>query len=699
MVSNDNSAIGSRRLNHAGVRGTDSAEAASDTCLSTAQQGEHVNASLPPGPHDETRRTVVSKTNLASELKNVSAKDRKQIEQAQEMLGPDPETMGFIKNIFWGNFREELVLPFPEISAEEVARCDQLLAALDEYLRNEHPHFEIDRTQNIPDWVIKKLFDMGVMGMIIPKEYGGGGYSITSYNRVLERIGMTCGSTAVLVSAHQSIGCGALVLFGNEEQKRTYLPRMAKDTLSAFCLSEPNVGCDAGGQETRCELTEDGQYYILNGEKKWATSGARAGLFTVMAKQKMPDGKERVTALICTPDMEGIDIYSRNRSKCGIRGTWQARIRFTNVKVPRANLLHKEGKGLNVALTCLNYGRCTLSAGMVGAGKAAYEQAVKWAQYRYQFDRPIAEFEQIQEKIAKMAAYCYAMEAMLYMTTGIVDRKDDDIMLETAICKVFCSEYGWRTTDHALQVMGGEGYMTENVVERLWRDSRINIIVEGANEVMHSFIFAYGSKQLGEFMLGVKKNPFGNLGAAMQIGSELFLGIRRGKPTITRVSPQLADLARELERRVQEFSHQVKMSFKTHEEKLITRQMVQYRLSQSVIWIHAMTCSLAKLDKTIREGLEGHQLEHDMAIVHHVFALGGEEIDNCLRALRHNTDDTMHIAAQAALKRSDTLPNADYVLPEKTPDLKARGTGRTPDQTHIDQFGSGSTVRAENVPV
>jgi alkylation response protein AidB-like acyl-CoA dehydrogenase len=645
----------------------------------------------------------VPKPDLAHELKNISAKDRKQIEQAQEMLGPDPATMGFIKNLFWGNFREELVFPFPEVSAEETARCDQMLAALDEYLRTEHPHYEIDQKQTIPEWAVKRLFALGVLGMIIPKEYGGGGFGITSYNRVLERIGMTCGSTAVLVSAHQSIGCGAIILFGNDQQKRMYLPRMASDTLSAFCLSEPNVGCDAGGQETRCELTPDGQHYILNGEKKWATSAALSGLFTVMANQMLVDPKtaqqkKKVTALICTPDMEGIDIFSRNRSKCGIRGTWQARIRFTNVKVPRANLLHKEGKGLNVALTCLNYGRCTLSAGMVGTARAAFEQAAKWAHYRHQFERPIGEFEQVQAKIAAMAAWCYAMDAMLYMTCGMVDRQDDDIMLETAICKVFCSEYGFRAADHAIQIMGGEGYMTENVVERMWRDSRINTIVEGANEVMHSFVFAYGSKQLGEYMLGVKKNPFGNLGAALRIASELYLGLRRPAPRITRVHPQLADLAGALQQRVQGFSHQVKMMFKEHEEKLITRQMIQARLSWSVIWIHAMVCSLSKLDKSIREGLNGPALEQDLAIVRHVFALGGEEIDNALRELRKNTDETMRAAAQAAMKRVETLPNSDYFIPEKTPDLSARGKGKRSDQTHIPQFGSGTTVRAIDVP-
>lgn len=640
----------------------------------------------------------MTETQLTDKLKNVSEKDRKQIEAAQEMLGPDPKTMGLIKNLFWGNFREELAFPYPELPAEEIARCDQLLAALDEYMRNEHPHVLIDETQEIPAWCIQKLFDIGVMGMIIPREYGGGGFSITSYNRALSRIGETCGSTAVMVSAHQSIGCGAINLFGTEVQKRRYLPRMATDLLSAFCLSEPNVGCDAGGQETHCELSKDGSHYILNGEKKWATSAAMAGLFTVMAKQKMPDGKERVTALICTPDMPGIEIFSRNRSKCGIRGTWQARIRYTNVKVPRENLLHNEGKGLNVALTCLNYGRCTLSAGMVGAGKSAYEQAVKWAQFRYQFDRPIFEFEQIQEHIASMAAYVYAMDAMLYYTCGIVDRGDEDIMLETAACKVFCSEAGYWCTDRALQIMGGEGYMTENLVERLWRDSRINRIVEGANEVMHSFIFAYGSKQLGEYMIGVKENPFKHMGAALKIGMELYLGIKRARPQIQSVHPKLAHLREQLERHVQEFSHQVKVMFKVHEEKLITRQMIQARLSWSAVWMYALIATLSRIDKSIRQGENGQELKDDLTLAEHVFAIGGQWIDESLRGLKHNADATIASTAAVAARHMDAKPNSDFSIPEKTPDLNARGTGRAMDQTNIQQFGSGTTVKSTDVP-
>ena len=643
----------------------------------------------------------MTQTDLAKDLKNISEKDRKQIEQAQEMLGPDPSTMGLIKNYFWGRFRPELAFPYPKVSADETRRCDELLGRLDHYLRTEHPVHEIDQKQEIPQWAIQKLFDLGVLGMTIPVEFGGSGFGITSYNRVLERIGRACGSTAVLVSAHQSIGCKAVMLFGSDEQKKRFLPQMAKSTLSAFCLSEPNVGCDAGGQETRCELSADGTHYILNGEKKWATSGALSGLFTVMAQQKIKDpktGKEKdvVTALICTPDMEGVDIFSRNRSKCGIRGTWQARIKLTNVKVPKANLLAKEGQGFKIAMTCLNYGRCTLSAGMLGGASYAYEQALKWAKYRQQFDRPIGEFDPVQEKLARMGAYVYAMDAMLYATTGFLDRGDADIMLETATCKVFCSEFGFRTVDDCLQVMGGESYMTENDVERIWRDSRINIIVEGANEVMHSFLFAYGSKQLGEWMLAIKNKPFGNLGASMKIGAELFLGVRPSVPVAPNIDGRLKPLLDEVMRRIADHSHSVKMAFKEHEERLVTAGLVQRRLALVSMWIHAMVCSISKLQARIDGGLHGNELEYELAIVRHLCAIANDEIVREQRNLTINSDASVKAAATAAMKWIDGKPNGHYDIPEKTPDMTARGTGKEPDLKGIPQFGTGSIFRASS---
>ncbi len=632
---------------------------------------------------------------LNKALKNVSEQDRRMIADAEAMLGPDPSSMGFIKNLFWGNFREDLMFPYPTVDAEETARCDQLLAALGEYLDNEHPSVLIDQEQEIPRWVIDRLFELGVMGMTIPREFGGLGLGITSYNRVLDRIGQACGSTAVLVSAHQSIGCKAIMLFGNEEQKKRWLPRLAKDWVSAFCLSEPNVGCDAGGQETRCELSADGSHYILNGEKKWATSGAISGLFTVMAKQKMTDPKtgkvsEKVTALVCTPDMDGVDIFQKNRSKCGIRGTWQARIRFHDVRVPRENLLHSEGRGLNVALTCLNYGRCTLSAGMLGGARTAMDQSIKWSQTRHQFQRSLSSFELVREKVAHMAALTYAMDAMLYYTTGILDRHDEDIMLETAACKVFCSEMGWRSVNDAVQIMGGEGYMTENEVERIFRDSRINIIVEGANEVMQSFIFAYGGKQLAEKMLGVKESAeAGRLSpavirAGMPLFSEVILGIRRRAPQTPDVSAELRPHAERMCRLISELTYQFKKASKIHDAKIIERQVVQARIADAALYLHAWACTLSRLDHDLRQGADGTEHESNKAAALHFFEIAELEINTRFRGIYENADESMRTAAEAALRHSDTLPNADYVVPEKSP--SAKGTGREPTQEGIKQF-------------
>ena len=653
---------------------------------------------------------MIQKTGDLKNIKGISERDRKMIEEAEAMLGPEPGEMGFIKNMFWGNIRQELAFPYPEVSREEKDRCDAILAKLKDYLENEHPRVQIDQEEAIPDWCLKKLFSLGVMGMNIPREYGGQGLGVTSYNRALEMIGSYCASTAVVVSAHQSIGCKALVLFGSEEQKKKWLPRLANDMLSAFSLSEPNVGCDAGGQETRCQLSEDGEYYIINGEKKWSTSGALSGMFTVMAKQPIADPKtgkthEAVTALICTPDMPGVEVIEKNRSKCGIRGTWQARIRFTNARVPKANLLHKEGKGLQVALSCLNYGRCTLSAGMLGSARTCMDQAIKWAQTRYQFKRPLADFELVQQKIARMAAYTYAIDAALYFTTGILDRHDNDIMVETAACKVFASEMGWRAINDAMQIMGGEGYMTENEVERAFRDARIYLIVEGANEVMQSFIFSYGGKQLAESMLGIqaaltwngKESLAGNvsrivrhslnfpiLGRALGIAGEVFLGIRKTAPRLTGLHPDLAPWASRFERLVQDHAYQFKkISYKV-QEKIVTRGSIHARLADMAMWLHASACVLSKLDRQSKAGATGAAWERDRAAGLHFLDMAEHEYRQCVRMLFANPDETMAMASKAALAYSDTLPHSRFVLPERSPN--AKGQGRAVKKDSIKQF-------------
>ena len=654
-----------------------------------------------------------------SNIKGVSKEDQRMIQDIETMMGPEPEDMGFIKNAFWGRFRDDLVFPYPQESKAERKKCDALLEELEDYLENEHPAVRIDQEEYIPDEVIERLFDMGVMGMIIPEEYGGLGLGVTSYNRVLELIGRYCASTAVMVSAHQSIGCKALVLFGTDAQKEKYLPIVARKKLSAFCLSEPNVGSDAANQESFSVQDESGDY-ILNGEKKWSTSGALSEVLTVMCKNmvKNPETGELeqkgVNALIVTPDMDGVEVFENNRSKTGIRGTWQARFRFNDVRVPEENLLHQEGKGLKVALSCLNYGRCTLSAGVTGAAKAARDQGIKWAQTRYQFDRPLADFELVQQKIARMSALTYAMDAMLYMVTGMLDRGDKDIMVETAIAKVFCSHYGWEVIDEVMQIMGGEGYMTENEVERSWRDNRIHAIVEGSNEVMQSFIFAYGGKQLAEQMIAVQdaltwdtdesiganlsrilgsaSNP-AVLERALPLAGQLFLGLKPSAPDIRGVHPAVRSHADRLATLIQKHSHYFKLTSKWEREEIVKRQAQQARVADTAIYLFALTTSLSKMDDQLRSGAHGPDFERDRAAFEYLFDWFENKIHQHFGELRHNADESMRKAAAAARRHNDTLPNEDYYIHEGSP--LGRGAGKDVPTVHIKQFpGEGQDPRS-----
>jgi hypothetical protein len=334
---------------------------------------------------------------------------------------------------------------------------------------------------------------------------------------------------------------------------------------------------------------------------------------------------------------------------------------------------------------------------------------------RFQFQAPLAHKELVQLRIARMAAYCYAMDAVLYMTTGMLDRKDDDIQVETAMCKVFCSEFGWRAVNDAMQIMGGESYMTENEIERVFRDSRINLIVEGANEVMQSYIFGYGGKQLAEQMLGVKqallKDPDESIGAylgkalrnslnmrimriAVPLGLEVYFGVRRALPRIEGISADLREPAERVARLVREHSYQFKIMSKKFDVKILDRQAVQARLADVAILLHAMLCTISRLDADLRArhgaGRAGDaEFERDRTAALHFLDLAEVEIHDHFRALYENADDSMLAAAAAAVRHTETLPNSDYIIPEKSP--IAKGTGRTPDQDGIKQFPGDST--------
>jgi acyl-CoA dehydrogenase family protein 9 len=512
----------------------------------------------------------------------------------------------FSKAMFSGQIEEDLLFPYPKMKPEEEENVNILIDSLKKFAKEKIDDAKIDKEGKIPKEVIDGLKELGLFGIMIPEEYGGFGLSQTAYAKIFEAVAGNCGaSISALLGAHQSIGLKGIILFGTDEQKKKYLPDLASgEKIAAFALTEPGSGSDAASIKTTAVLSPDGKYYILNGSKLWITNGGIAETFTVFAKtevEEQGEKKQKISAFIVEREM-GVK-SGKEEEKLGIKGSSTTELYFEDVKVPVENLLGEKGKGFKIAMEILNSGRLGLGAGCVGGSKAILAKSVEHAKQRKQFGKPIAEFEMIQDKIARMAVETYALESTIYATTGMVDKDGIDYSIESAICKVFGSETLWRTVNECLQIAAGIGYMKEYPYERYLRDSRINIIFEGTNEILRVFIALAGMQPEGEYLKQIGKamrDPIKSFGFLADFAVH-ELKERITTPTLTKVHPALSHEAMRFQDYVKDFHLAVEKTLVSYGKDIIEKEFIQKRIADMAIDLFCMIATISRTTSLIQE--------------------------------------------------------------------------------------------------
>ena len=528
-------------------------------------------------------------------------------------------TASFVRSMCIGEIEENILFPFPKIKDSEKEILKSINETVGQWLKGKRDQFsKWDKAGDFPEGFVEEIKQMGLFGLIIPEEFGGMGLSTLGYQRVISELAHYDGSVLITIAAHSSIGMKGLLMFGTTEQKQKYLPRLATgELIAAYCLTEAGAGSDAASIKTKA--TQDGNDWILNGEKIWITNGGIANFFTVFAVTDTTQGK--ISCFLVTRDMAGVT-SGPHEDKMGLRANSTTTINFENVRVPQENILGEVGKGFKTAVKILNHGRSGgLGGGCVGGIKHLVELSTKQANVRKQFGQSISDFGLIKKKIGQMGVDCYAAESVVTMVSGLVDRGYEDYAVEAAISKVFASEALWRAADEALQIAGGNGFMRDYPYELILRDARVNRIFEGTNEVLMLFIALTAMKdavdQLKELSQAVGnignifKGPIKGFGvlrdyAKMQIATRT----KYGRPAFTRVHPSLHSSAALFEEEMQSLVRAVDTILRKHGKEIIGKQFAISRLALIMVDMFALACVLSRVTQSVEEkGVEGAKSE------------------------------------------------------------------------------------------
>jgi len=529
----------------------------------------------------------------------------------------------FTRGVFAGAVHDSLLFPYPpRLETRDPAEAklvNRLIADLGRmHASGLIDSRKFDEEEVIGDEVINEVARVGLLGLTIPRQYGGLELSATGWARVFERISTIDPSLAVLVGVHCGLGSKAIVLYGNDEQKERYLPMLARgETLAAYALTEPETGSDAQNIKTTARLDTDGNRWILNGHKIWIGNADRAGVIATFAQTPVERRGETVlrsTAFIIRPDMRGFKVLGTVQ-KLGIRGSTQAELLYENLEVPADHVLGTVGKGFAVAVHVLNAGRLTLAAGCTGGAKRIVNEMAVYAEQRVQFGHPLAHFEITQRKMAHLAAGAYASDSMLGVLASLADRSaETDFSLEAACAKVFASELIWEAADEMVQIAGGRGFVKPYPYERLLRDARINRIFEGANEVLRLFIALNGvqgpAESLKEVGTALRK-PLRNLGLLSGYATSRIRSRLGATATLDAVLHDRLKKHKEyFEKHVAELKAETGRAIMKHRSAIVERQLVLERLANMAIEMLATACVISRTQSLIdKNGLQATERE------------------------------------------------------------------------------------------